>query len=184
MGIIKKFSIFGWHFGGAEVQVDSKMTFRDIGNLLLNTSGGSVLWYLKTAVTNAFRIRDNAKSQDIISINTNDDTVVGNSNNYEFKGFSDRKIVNIVFADSPYTASWNEDINCDCTLGIISVLFPTSVAKHGQTLVITKNDVSANKVAYTPFGAETVNTALPLELTSQYDSSIFISVTDATIGKR
>ena len=66
----KLFTSLGWHFGGAEVKIDSKLTFQDIGNLLLNLSNGTALIYLKTAVTNAWRLRDNDKGTDIMTVNT------------------------------------------------------------------------------------------------------------------
>jgi len=78
--------------------------------------------------------------------------------------------IEIEFADSPYTASWGEDISADCTNGDIVINLPTAVGNAGKTLWVTKSDVSENKVDSDGNGTETINGSLIMPITTQYVS--------------
>lgn len=84
-------------------------------------------------------------------------------------------VINLTAADSPYSANWWEDINCDCTGGEIVVNFPTAVGNEGYNFRLTKTDSSINKVITTPFGGESILTNWDLDIRNQYTSLFFMS---------
>ncbi len=65
----------GHHLKGDVLRVDKEIQFQDVGDPLLDTTAGSVLWNIKTAIASAFRFRDNTKGQDIVRIDTDNDEV-------------------------------------------------------------------------------------------------------------
>jgi len=85
------------------------------------------------------------------------------------------KIVTVKNGDSPYTATWGEDINIDTSGGAVIINLPTAIGNSGYSLNIVKNDSSINKVTFVASGVEAILTNLAHELTSQYESLKFIS---------
>lgn len=65
-------------------------------------------------------------------------------------------IKQITFADSPYTASWGDDLEVDATDGNVIVNLPTAVNRNGRMIWIAKIDSSINEVQIETFGSETI----------------------------
>ena len=66
-------------------------------------------------------------------------------------------IVSIDNTDSPYAASWGEDIEIDCSAGAVTIDLPAATGNGGETLYVTKIDNSLNQVTLNPDGSETIN---------------------------
>jgi len=81
----------------------------------------------------------------------------------------------ISFVDSPYTANWFEDINCDCTLGEVIVNLPDAASKEGYGLSVTKTDNSINKIVVQAFAGESILTNNDKDIRYQYTSIPFLS---------
>jgi len=78
--------------------------------------------------------------------------------------------VEVEFADSPYTASWGEDISVDCTNGDVVVNLPTAVGNGGKTLWVTKSDASGNRIDVDGSSTETINNELNMYISNRYIS--------------
>jgi len=65
--------------------------------------------------------------------------------------------VSIDNTDSPYSASWLEDISVDASAGAVIVNLPTASGNSGSTLFVTKTDISSFGVTLDPDGSETIN---------------------------
>lgn len=79
-------------------------------------------------------------------------------------------IVNLTFASSPYTVlpmSGTTIYNVNCTGGNVIMLFPTAVNNKAQ-YGIKKTDASANTIALTPNGVETIDGAATQTIRFQY----------------
>ena len=175
----KIFNNLGHWFAGTEVQIDSKLTFNDLGNPLFDMSNGKWLVYLQTAVNNAWRLRDNTKGTDIVTIDTNTDTI-----DFKYKTITSSPVTQIVFADSPYTASWGEDLEVDTNGGAVIINLPSAVNSNGRKIVITQVSITADPdITITPNGAETINGLTTDTITSQWTSYIYKS-NGTNIGKR
>lgn len=160
--MIKKiFRVAGIWIAGNEVIIDRKLTFRNIGNLLLNTVNGTVVWHLKTAILDSFKFRDNTKGIDYFVIDTANDIA-----------FISQPIKQLTFADSPYTMKWGEDLSINDSGGVVALLIPTSVGNNGKRINLTKNNSGGNKITYTPNGAENVLSNQLNEITNQYTNVI------------
>ncbi len=80
-------------------------------------------------------------------------------------------ITSVVFASSPYTVKWYEDqINCNCTGGAITVNLEVLADIQGRELTVSKTDVSGNAATVDGASAETINGAATHVLAAQYDS--------------
>ncbi|MCK4826980.1 hypothetical protein KA005_65205 [bacterium] len=80
-------------------------------------------------------------------------------------------IVIKTFAESPYTATLNDEaILCDATDGNIVINLPTAVGKSGQMYNIKKTDASAHTVTIDANDTETIDEALTIVITGQNDS--------------
>ena len=66
-------------------------------------------------------------------------------------------VIKIAFADSPYIASWGQDIEADSTLGDITINMPSSVGSNGKTIKVTKIDSTVNTLTVDGNGSETIN---------------------------
>jgi len=175
----KVFNNLGHWFAGTEVKIDSKLTFNDLGNPLFDMTNGSFLWYLKTAIANAWRLRDNTKGTDIVTIDTNTDTI-----DLKYHTIVTNQVTQIAFADSPYTASWGEDLEVDTNGGAVTINLPTAVNSNGRKIVITQVSITADPdITITPNGAETINGLTTDTITSQWTSYIYKS-NGTNIGKR
>ena len=98
-------------------------------------------------------------------------------------GYVDRPVVQITNADSPYAASWGEDIEADSTAGNITIDFPTAVGENGKTIVVTRVDASANTITADGNAAETINGSATDSIVGQWESNIYKS-NDTNITKR
>lgn len=81
-----------------------------------------------------------------------------------------RTITQLTVADSPYTASWGEDLEIDCTNTNVTVNLPTAVGNNGLTINITKVDATNKDILIVPNGAETILTNGATDITAQYQS--------------
>lgn len=71
----------------------------------------------------------------------------------------------------PVTIGANDTtLIADASAGALSVPLPSAVVP-GRVLVVKKSDASANAVTITPVGAETIDGAASLVLTSQYETA-------------
>jgi len=77
----------GHYLAGTEVTVDTEINFVNTSNPEIDTTGGSFIWKLITAVASAWKLRDDTKGQDIITIDSSTDTVTANATDYTFVGF-------------------------------------------------------------------------------------------------
>jgi hypothetical protein len=84
---------------------------------------------------------------------------------------SARAVAEIDDGDSPYalTTSTTQTVLADASSGAVTVTLP-AVASSGLDISIKKTDASVNAVTIDPDGAETVDGAATLDLTSQYES--------------
>ena len=101
------------------------------------------------------------------------DSLVNVNNTYiisETELDTEINFVSIDNSDSPYTASWGEDILIDCTAGQVNINLPSVVNASGKNIWLTKIDSSLNKVTFTANGIETILTNLEQEITEQYTS--------------
>ena len=178
----KIFNNLGHWFAGTEVQIDSKLTFNDLGNPLFDMSNGKWLVYLQTAVNNAWRLRDNTKGTDIVTIDTNIDTI-----DLKYHTIVTNQVTQINNTNSPYTASWGEDLEVDCTSADVVINLPTAVNSNGRKIVVTKIDgLGSFNVDVTPASGEQIN-SLAVDtidlISSQWTSYIYKS-NGTNIGKR
>ena len=167
----KIFRVAGHWLAGAIVQIDSNLTFNNVGNPLFDTSNGSVLWYLRTAIANSFRIRDNVKGTDVMSINTDADTI-----DLKYHTIVTNQVTQIAYVDSPYTAIWGQDIEVTADgAGNTIVNLPTAIGANGRSIVVTKV-AGANTVEVTPI--EEINglaTGASDDIASQWTSNNYKS---------
>lgn len=77
-------------------------------------------------------------------------------------------VVEIDNTDSPYTAGDEDLIACDCTGGAITVELPTGTI--GDNYHIVKVDGVANNVTINPAGSDSINGAVSVTITSQWQS--------------
>ena len=92
-------------------------------------------------------------------------------------------VVFIALIDSPYSASWGEDINCDCSAGNIAINLPAGTGNEGEKITITKSDNSVNTVTPVPKGSDKILTNAPIPISSQFTSKNYISL-GTNIGMR
>ena len=78
--------------------------------------------------------------------------------------------VNIDNTDSPYTAAGAVVIICDTTGGAITVNLPAAASSAGVIYRIKKISASANNVTVDGNGGETIDDALTVDITAQYES--------------
>jgi len=105
------------------------------------------------------------------------DTASVDENTIMNKGYIDasQPIKQISFANSPYSAAWDEDLEVDCTGGDVVINFPTAIGSNGRSLLVGKVDGTVNKVTYNSNGAEPILTNLAHEIIDQYTSIKFKS---------
>ena len=92
---------------------------------------------------------------------------------FAHRDYIDRPVIQKVVTDSPYTASWGEDIEVDCAAGAggnITINLPTAVGNNGKTISITRVDGSANILTIDGATTETINGALTKIIGVQWDS--------------
>ena len=131
----------GHYLSGAEVTVDSEINFVTTANPEIDSSTGNCIHKIKTASAAAYALRDDTKGRNIITINTNTDTVTGHSNNYKFIGF------NSIFTiqSTNYNAVANDWV--DMTTGATNktVTMPTTPSVN-DIVKISKADAGAGDV--------------------------------------
>lgn len=81
-----------------------------------------------------------------------------------------RAITQLTVADSPYTASWGEDLEIDCTNTNFTLNLPTAINNNGLTINVTKIDVTNKDILIVPNGAEVINTNGATDITAQWQS--------------
>lgn len=123
----------GHFLKGALVRIQSMLIFNNIGDPLFDTTAGTMLWHLQTAVANAFRFRDDTKGQDILSIDTNNDEV---NFFYPVKGTTIFMNLNVLLgaAKTHYLA-----MPSGATLERIETVVFSTTATNPETIV-TKNN--------------------------------------------
>jgi len=163
----KFFNTLGFRFN--KVEVGTNLTMADLGNPLF-TLNGSWLVNLLTATVNSFRFRDNTKGTDIITINTSTDVI-----ELKYHTILTNLVTQITFANSPYTATWGQDLEVDCTGGVVVVNLPTAVGNNGKTISITKVDASVNAITVDGSTTETINGSLTRLNNSQWETVILKS---------
>jgi hypothetical protein len=72
--------------------------------------------------------------------------------------------------DSPYTASWYEDIEVDCSGGNVTINLPTASGNAGKDIWITRTDNSANTLTIDGDLAETINGQTTQTINNQWTS--------------
>ena len=149
---------------GNNVTIGQQLTFDGIVNPIFEFTGTWFV-YLKSASTTAFKFRDDTKGTDIFVIDTTNDTI-----ETKYHTIITNKVTQITFANSPYTATWGEDLEVDCTAGAVTVNLPTAVGNNGKTISITKVDVSVNATTVDGSTTETINGALTKSVVSQWES--------------
>ena len=139
---------------------------------------GALKFYFKTAIANALVFRDNVKGQDIITVDTDADEIA-----LEYHTIITNLVTQIDFTDSPYLATWGQDIEVDATAGNVIVNLPTAVGSNGKRVVVTKIDSSINTITTDADGTETINGSLTDVTSSQWTSNRYKS-NNTNITKR
>ncbi len=85
---------------------------------------------------------------------------------FTYRGVSSGTIVAKTFADTPYTASTETTINYDTSGGASAVNLPAGVA---DKIYIIRLSVAGNNLTITPNGAETINSAASVVLSTAND---------------
>ena len=81
-----------------------------------------------------------------------------------------------VSVSEDYTAlAGDKSIFVDASGADVTVTLPTAVGIAGKEYAISKRDASANVVVIDGAGAETINGAVTLVMSNQYDAAIFTS---------
>lgn len=86
-----------------------------------------------------------------------------------------RIVVQKSFADTPYTASWGEDVEVDCTNGNVVINLPTAINNSGETINVQKIDGSANKITIDGNGDETINGSSTRDIDSEWENLVLRS---------
>lgn len=160
----------GWWHSGGVVKVDSEIQFDTTTNPEIDSTGGGFIWKIKTAIINAWKLRDDTKGTDILSIDTNTDTI-----ETKYHTIITNEVTQITFADSPYTASWGDDLEVNSTSGAVTINLPTAVDNNGKWIYITKIDSTANDITVDANSTETINGSTTLTLSTQWETKIFKS---------
>ena len=73
-------------------------------------------------------------------------------------------------------SSTSETVLADAVGGAFSVSLPTAVGREGFNYAVKKIDSSANAVTIDPAGAETIDSAATISLTTQNEGVLFLSL--------
>ena len=92
-------------------------------------------------------------------------------------------VTQIAFVDSPYSATWGEDLEVDCSGGVVVINLPTAIGNNGDIINVTKIDSSVNVVTIDAFTTQTINGQLTQTISNQWDSAPFKS-NNTNIGIR
>lgn len=92
-------------------------------------------------------------------------------------------ITQIGFADSPYLASYGEDLEIDCSGGDVIVNLPTAISNNGNLVIITRVDVSINTLSIQPTLGQFINGLLIDLIANQWTSNRYKS-NGSNISKR
>lgn len=78
--------------------------------------------------------------------------------------------------DSPYSATWGEDIEADASAGAITINLPTAVGNSGEEITVTRtNSTTTSDVTVDGNASETINGSLTQTLAKKYTSVTFKS---------
>jgi hypothetical protein len=92
------------------------------------------------------------------------------------KAAATRLTVTKVYADSPYTATVNDDlILCNAVDGAITINLPTVSGNSGLTYTVKKIDSSVNAITVDANGSELIDGALTQVISSQWTSMTIAS---------
>jgi len=151
-------------------------TFVEDVATLSNANEAAILVNAGAILTNANNIETN--STDIgtngVSIGTNV-TDIGNNQTAITGKESLKTVVTLNSGDSPYSATWNESIECDCTGGPILINVSTAVGQGGQGIEVIKIDAVANDVTIDANSSETINGSLTLTISTLYENVHLVS---------
>lgn len=92
-------------------------------------------------------------------------------------------VTQIAFVDSPYAASYDEDLEVDETNGNIIINLPVATGNNGKLLTITKISSGINTITIVPDGSETINDLASDLIANQWTSNIYKS-NNTNISKR
>lgn len=93
-------------------------------------------------------------------------------------------VVSIAVGDSPYTASWGEDIEVDASGGNVTINIPTAVGNSGETLWVTRiDDTVTTNVIVDPNLSETINGESTITIDNQW-TSLAIRSNGTNVGIR
>ena len=168
MSLIKRIASAGWRFYGLVFQIEGELRFGTTVNPSMETKGGGWVHTIKTAIAETFQIYDDVTGESILKIDADTKTITVHEN-YSLIAVSKNPVIQIVFADSPYTAKWGEDIEVDCTLGDVIINYPTAVNNNGKGISILRIDASGNILTAEPDGTETLNGDPNKTIASQWD---------------
>lgn len=97
------------------------------------------------------------------------------TNTAAIAGISNPPVTQIDDTDSPYTATWEEELEVDCTNGAVIITLATAVGNNGKKTSVTRSDSSSNTLTIDGDGSETINTEANVQILYQYTSLTFIS---------
>lgn len=172
MGLRTILHTSGHWLKGLVVKVDSEIKFDTTTTPIIDTStgvGDGFTWSIMTNKALAWKITDLTKVTNVLSINSITDTVTLHPS-YKGVGFNTKNIT--LTPTSPYTATNQNVIMWDCTSGNKVVQLPAS--SLGFTVTVKKIDSSANTITLTPTGAQTIDGAANLVISTQYKSVTLI----------
>lgn len=167
----KRKSLFGWHFFGFIFRIDSELDFLDKSNPSIDTSQAAVggfIHKIKTAIAATWQVKDETTGESIFKIDANTKKITVHEN-YNFVAVIENPVIPIVFADSPYTAQWGDDLEVDCTGGDVIINYPTAVNNNGKMISAMRIDASGNTITTEPDGTETINGDPNKTIVSQWD---------------
>ena len=115
----------------------------------------------------------------VVTLTPNESNIViqklGGENVNEDNVITISDVISVSYADSPYVASYGQDIEIDCTNGQVEVELPTALSNNGKSINISKVDSSVNKVVVNPYSTETINGNTTKEILYQWTSYSFKS---------
>jgi hypothetical protein len=154
----------GHHFTGASIMADQKFETEILTNPELDTTGGNFTHKVLTGVSQAYKIRDNSKSQDIIDINTDTD-VIRVFKEYKAVGFD----TTAVAKSADYTAENGDFVLVTTGASVITITLPEASLNQDAIIEIKKVDAGAGTVTIDGNASETIDGSLTQPLNTQYD---------------
>jgi hypothetical protein len=159
----------GHWLAGTILKVDSEIQFDTTSNPELDTTGGSFIWKLITATASAWKLRDDTKAQDIITIDSSADTITANSTDYSFVGFGAKQMI-ATAQSTNYNAANGDFVLMTAGASDKTVTLPAVASSTDAIIEIKKVDSGAGNVIIDGNLSETIDGATTQTISAQYTS--------------